>query len=951
MAKLGMKALWAFCTIQLYSIRYTSARVCDFGAPIKPLNRYALVGCDIDMDDSKNATVICPRQVNDTEYVWHPQPNLDDHAAINTYVSENGMFRSVALSDVVLSESGVKLFGMDSPRSHTTLSIDLPTNKLFAITENRLIFICGPRSLVLSDALQRHLHRLGGFREKQSFPWMPPTPLAEEITKIGNGLGVVFVNRGRDNIPLQGCGSRPSALFAPDNVVAVDPVTGVRSCVVDPMSDTPIGFLCEGRIEPADCMRSLLDENGEVVKPPRPHSYRKFDNVPPWRVARYFNDLAFPMFTGECRCIGSDTGELMAKIEIRSKTDYVCDISSMIVRNRSQPIRGPWCSVVLHPGSTLTIRFPTVDADSATNDDATQLLPTGEFEAEFLPKDLTTLRQLKTTYDIDLYEEILYNKALAEDALELDVSKMDQGEVKFKYHENKLLALKRRRNSFLYHWRLKSTNEDFPDKVRAIVKVSLALTHHYRAIACDRGTPAVFDPQRSKQYCSLKSMANGLGDVYECNAYINDGFKQVGIYCRADEFLLPRNCESMGYDLHSHRIRRFYASVQRGAVNAIPGFQVFDIGTQNPPISYACMCVDQDGYEKSKLILEYSREVYRSYTVRLEDASRTLLPHILLPWGEIGLSSQDLTSSMPLILSNVSIKSVKLHVGTKLTMPCAFDFSIEKVAGSRVLRTTWLPKQPDEFHYTISNTSYGRELIRRSHKDVIVGTPRGLNFVFIKREMSYGYQFLIIESRRGSIVISKNMTNTKYVPMTFLCTKTPVPSDFTLVTGDGSTPDVSAPFIPNSIASSTRYTWNVVEVDVETTDPYMQGCGVTYSSDELFRPETPQLYDSDGKPQFGCKIDLQDEEEAAFYCPPPYFLDPPNCFSRVFVDGIVKNTVDLSESLVASRSNHFVILKFDESLVGPGETLHQTPPLQCRCITVNGTVLSTIQIENYYSKL
>ncbi|GBE62698.1 hypothetical protein, conserved [Babesia ovata] len=141
-----------------------------------------------------------------------------------------------------------------------------------------------------------------------------------------------------------------------------------------------------------------------------------------------------------------------------------------------------------------------------------------------------------------------------------------------------------------------------------------------------------------------------------------------------------------------------------------------------------------------------------------------------------------------------------------------------------------------------------------------------------------------------------------------------------------------------------------VHVNVERTDLYMQGCGVTYSSDKLFKPETAQLYNGDGQSQFGCKIDLHAAKEAAFYCPAPYVLDPPNCFSQVYMDGEVNNTGDLSMSLVSSHSNHFVILQFDDSLVGPGEKLRQTSPLECRCVTVKGIVLSSIQIVNYYAK-
>ncbi|CDR97879.1 hypothetical protein BBBOND_0403670 [Babesia bigemina] len=82
----------------------------------------------------------------------------------------------------------------------------------------------------------------------------------------------------------------------------------------------------------------------------------------------------------------------------------------------------------------------------------------------------------------------------------------------------------------------------------------------------------------------------------------------------------------------------------------------------------------------------------------------------------------------------------------------------------------------------------------------------------------------------------------------------------------------------------------------------------------------------------------------------PYVLDPPGCFYQVSVNGEVKNLSNISQSLVASRTKHFVTLRFDSELIGPGEKLRQSPPLECRCVTVKGIVLSTIQVENYYAK-
>ncbi|CDR96715.1 hypothetical protein BBBOND_0306190 [Babesia bigemina] len=76
-------------------------------------------------------------------------------------------------------------------------------------------------------------------------------------------------------------------------------------------------------------------------------------------------------------------------------------------------------------------------------------------------------------------------------------------------------------------------------------------------------------------------------------------------------------------------------------------------------------------------------------------------------------------------------------------------------------------------------------------------------------------------------------------------------------------------------------------------------------------------------------------------------MDPPNCFNQVYVEDEVKNLSDVRKSLVASRTNHFVTLEFEGSQITPRDMLRQTPPLECRCVTVKGVTLSTIQIENY----
>ncbi|GBE58757.1 hypothetical protein, conserved [Babesia ovata] len=832
---------------------------------------------------------------------------------------------------------------------------------MIAITENRLIFICGPRNLVLSDALQRHIYHFS-FTQPRILPWAPSTPLTQEIAKIGSGLGVLFLNRGRLHMPLQGCGGRPSPLFSPDNEVTVDPVTGIRSCVVDPMSESPIGFLCEGKIEPKECMKFLLDENGRVITAPPPHSYWDIQNDGHFVVAKYFDQLPLPPISGKCRCIDPETGQVKAKIEIRSKTDYICDITSMIERNTSQPIRGPWCSVVLQPGSTLTIRFPAEDVNTEPSEKDSppgmppQKRPKYVFDTGFMPKDLATLRQLASVYGFDIYDQISYHDAISGDALQLDVSQMGRGEVNLSYHADKPMALLHGTNSFYYHWTFISGDKNVAKKIRATINVAFAFTHHYRTIGCDRGTPSVFDPDISQKHCSAKSMGNGIGDVYECKAHIKEGFRQAGIYCRPDEELLPHNCESMGYDLHKNRIISIPGSLRNATTCPSQGFQLFDYFFRDySPVSYACFCVDQRGYEKSRLIVTSHHHEKFTYMVNREKASYTLIPYVLLPWREVGLSKRQI-SPKSIMLNNISQESVFLQVGRTLFLTCgiAADGSSNCDCINHCIDedfpAKWLPSQLEEFYYSVNETSDAIELVKTAYVDTIATTPGGLIFGYHNEENGTQCSTLVIQSTMDAILISKNPIHQQYVPMAFVCGKTPEPSDLSVTTRNVSASNAHPHRLSKVMGLSIGYTWYVVQVNVQTTDPHMQGCGVTYESTDLFKPETPQLYDADGRLQFGCNIDLNAAKETAFYCPAPYVLDPPNCFSQVYVDGEVRNTRDISESLVASRSNHFVILSLDSSLVGPGETLRQTPPLECRCVTTKGVVLSTIQIENYYSK-
>ncbi|CDR97432.1 hypothetical protein BBBOND_0313340 [Babesia bigemina] len=900
----------------------------------------AISRCHVNIEYFGSATVICPRKVDGTEYVLHPRPNSYEKSDLNTYVGHDGGFRSVNLNKVIVTDTPAEFASVVLDQSQTTIHINLSVVGLFHMNERRLMFICGPRDLDFTNALQRQLDRLNRAIHMEEIPWEPTTALTEEIKKVGGGLGVFFLYRGNAHLPLQGCGSRPSPLFAAHHEATADDTSEVTSCVVDPMTESRIGFLCEGRLEPEDCMKCLIDPNGENVIPPTPHLYMEFDHNRPWVVAKYFKGFDLPPFGGECRCIDPETGDVKAKIEIRTKTDYVCDIASMIFRNRVRPISGHWCSVVLHPGSTLTIRFPAqaVDTGPSDNNSSASLVfkraPKYLFKTDISPKDLNMLRQLNTIYEIDVYDEILHHKVIAGDALELDVSQILRGEMKLTYHPGKPLALIAGTNSFFFHWILKAINKYTFKSITAAVNISFAFTHNYRILGCESGAESVFDPDISRTHCSTKSMGNGIGNVYECTFPIEWGNLNTGIHCQPDGELLPNNCESTGYDLYSNSI-------------ILSPEPVFDIQlNDDTPISYACVCVDQFGYETSRLILERNKEYYHTYHVFRQEDAFTFPPYVLIPWSDADLSSDGLSVPKSPMIRNISPETVILHVGTSLFMHCYPGE--QNVGNNERITTTWLPRRFELFYYSINDTLHGYELTRNKYENSISTTPGALDFTYLTIGGTTVYQTMVLTSHRSAIIISKHTTHKQFVPITFVCGKTPETSDLS-VTDDVTTTKDYPRSGSDVMELSKGYTWNVVKIYIETTDPYMQGCGVTSSSDKLFKPETHKLYDDNGQ-EIGCMIDLQFARKAAFYCPVPYVLEPSYCFDEVLVDGIIKNISEISQSLVASRTNHFVTLKFDNKLVGAGETLRQTPPLECRCVTIKGVILSTIQIENYYAK-
>ncbi|CDR97347.1 hypothetical protein BBBOND_0312500 [Babesia bigemina] len=946
MAKLGVTVLSAFCAITLHSIIRIEANVCDFSNPDAFADGF-FVQCSVDTSVYPDSTAICPRQYKGIEYTWHPRPREMPSDKIYGYVKQSGKLASRKIRNMVRSEFKYFAGRYEATPSGIAMKFKYPEVPILAMTESRFIFICGPKTLVVSDDIEREIYHLSDITD-DTHP-NSSRPLHRRVGRNLKDIGVLFLNRGRTSGWFYGCGMLDSPLFPRDNNVSLDLRTDVMSCVVDPMTTRTIGFTCDGIVEPPGC-NGLLSWYTEPAIP------RISTDVRVWMTGRIFNDLALPEYDEMCICKHSDTYEVKSIIHFRSQNVYTCDIAGLLDRHRRRPISGPWCSVVLHPGSTLTIKFPTfiIDKDSETSD--LIMMGINSNDLGFGPRDLEILRQLKSIDDFNSYEEVPYNQALAGNALELDVSEVEGGEVKLKYRKGRPLALRNGANRFEFHWTMVNAKHGRIHRTVATVSLALAFTHRYDDLGFDVVKQkdvdlySVFNPEKKKKYTSVRRKGNGIGDVYEYRVPIDVASEPAVIYCKSDR-MLPKNCGYESYDLLNNRVVGMGMGSTRVRESHLPGFRKLHFDSVHQiRVSKACYCVDQRGYEKYRIAFEshYPRDFV--FEIFSQGVPKSRIPYVLLPWKDAEASSDGVTLSEWLRVNDVVEASVTMQVGDTVSLDCRkrqsspLQCSPPPSEAHSDSTATWMPRQPEQFHYLVSQTGRAFDVLKRKREDSLVITPGGLKIGLEHDPTISPCRKLILQADASAIVISKDPLNYETYPMAFFCGIAPEGSELSVNSDTPSLPNMKV------VGPANLEMWHMVRVNFETTDPYMQGCGVTYESTELFKPETPTLYDDNGQ-EIGCRIDINAAEEAAFYCPPPYSLYPPGCFFEVDMDGEVEEVDSISDYFTATTSNHFVILKFRSGFVRPGETMLQTPPLECRCITNKGVILSTIQIVNYHTNL
>ncbi|UKJ89008.2 hypothetical protein MACJ_002254 [Theileria orientalis] len=160
-----------------------------------------------------------------------------------------------------------------------------------------------------------------------------------------------------------GCGNVETKFFKNSQNHELN--SGLKYCKMDVMEKPNLGFYCEGRMVPYDCMASLNSMGTFGTHLMEHYTFPVFNQRAyivqiqrkMFSYIRYDRSLMESEFQGYCGCV-DESNRLKAVMMLERKKDHVCDIVSMLMKNKIQPIKGDWCNVTLHPGDTLKIIIP-----------------------------------------------------------------------------------------------------------------------------------------------------------------------------------------------------------------------------------------------------------------------------------------------------------------------------------------------------------------------------------------------------------------------------------------------------------------------------------------------------------------------------------------------------------------------------------------------------------------
>ncbi|GBE62346.1 hypothetical protein, conserved [Babesia ovata] len=541
--------------------------------------------------------VICPRRKTGMFYDMLPNRRESiGSGGIHVYATVNGVYKKVHIDDVVRfrsAENQPKLeqrFGMTRLLLNQGRSTDVVRYAFESFDVH-----CAPAGNEegVSEALRSCLTSMSMSEQEGERTSCPSGESGERSAPL---LGIVRVTLSSVRRAYTGCGSS-SVPFIMD---ASGGVSSERSCIVDVMETPDVGFYCKGRIEPANCPLSLYYGYTDRIatlpfKVEVSSEEREGGTV---LIMRYDRLSISSTFSGYCRCVDVSTKQATAKIEIRSRKNYVCDLGQKLAQHVSRPIVGDWCDVMLYPGSSLEILFPVYPVE-LLRPVSVALLGGWDISGRistFIPERPDAEALTRTVEDNRLvYSTVRLGSVVDTELVKVDSVLQSDGVVSIQHKVSQSEAGAAGRDPVSLYFRCLHRGARPERNVISTIKVTLSYGPRHEIV------PVYAQPDASQRPVRVSQYFADVSDI-------------ARIHCEAGEQLVPQDCNKLAFNANRTAVVPFPTGLKAYWHHDDGGIR--DLKAEDSltaPFSLHCSCVNAAGLEISRLSFN---QMPQNYTMR-----------------------------------------------------------------------------------------------------------------------------------------------------------------------------------------------------------------------------------------------------------------------------------------------------------------------------------------------
>ncbi|GIX62761.1 uncharacterized protein BcabD6B2_21960 [Babesia caballi] len=935
---------------------------------------------------ARDGTIIikCPARVAGATMKLYPENRLGDAAKPSVYVWQFGKYTELPFSEVVQHMGNRELFTVSHREELSEIKVKWEMAAPVVRKDySHFLVVCASTEVdwenmshaaVLNTLDELHNNRLNTRYHR-----------LESMVPSGGKLGVVRIGLYFYSKVTHGCGNVPVPLFSSQTVF--DTNASVPTCIVDIMETPNVGFYCEnGRLEPYNCFDRLFNVN--AAGPETMFLEPTVNCIVRGRLAtgEFSRTYVRHPFRGYCKCMSRDGGEERetARIIVKNEVHYTCDIAALIMKHRVRPITGFWCDVALYPGASLTIKFPPPRSYKTLGQFLRERyghglpmefilsqLPCGiKLAEEFRPLHITSFEPSDPEHFIGVipryqdfsFVEYPHSEVFGGTALKVDTSRLMQGQITLTYHQNELLA-PLTKNHLAYAWKYRNKGEASHANITAYVKIEFVKNYAHYMPGCSSTKEVVFAGKLQKTL-HTSHIRTAAGEARHCHLYTHMN-NYVQLHCDNKDRMMPYGCRIFGYDPNRKGILPMHKVVPREDRRS--KVRILDIATGvYPHSSFSCSCVDYKGNETARLSVHalVPREMLfvgsDGRSGALLDPTTVELNHLTLPGRQLGTEIMWISFTRRFMTRTIhaELGDAFMIVGYDHTLNSQHQVAREaeeNYPGVSVIRhknekvavyvrrfvsspdtdpaefgKRWFPLNFETHCYQKSTAGEQVHLTPTPYGDVMCANRYGFRVFPDVDECGTSVQALHVVVPLSSIIIAKDPAASS-VSLTYAFGEVSRP-----LTKPPTGPEDAATPAPPQEASRELGARSLSLIDtitlvLPTTDPYLQGCGITSPDDELFM-DTPPLHNELGE-TIGCAVHLDRQTRAAFYCPLPYRLDPPGC------------NVKGMRGYEVVRSNNFLI--FHKAVRRfPWQLLTTVYPgrFECRCVNAIHMPLSTIRL-------